>query len=147
MPRSKFATKAYGPTKPAICEKQILPPGVLPKGPGEHNTAFFLFFLGGTGGYLFPAAGTAVLTRTANPDRYEGHANVGNFALAITLVAFAPIYWPKFDVTLTLNGVFQWATTIYGGVPKSIDPYDTGIVELGGPGPLGTQMIRAVATD
>lgn len=147
MPRSKFATKAYGPTKPKICEDQQLPPGILPPGPGATNTAHFLLVVSSTGGNVAPIAGTAILTRTANPTEYTGTASLGDYTVTLSLIAIGPRFAPFVTYTIRRLGGFITSGSTSADAPRSVDPYDTGILLLGDAGPNGQQMIRIVARE
>lgn len=147
MPRSKFATKAYGPTKPKICEDQQLPPGTLPPGPGASNSAHFLLVVSSTGGLVAPVAGAAILTRTANPTEYAGNVALGDYNVQLTLIAVGPAFAPFVSYIITRLGGFITAGSTSADAPRSTDPYDTGILLLGDAGPLGQQMIRIVARE
>lgn len=147
MPRSKFATKAYGPTKPKICQDQQLPPGLLPPGPGKNNSAHFLLVVTDTGGIVQPVAGTANLSRSAFPDQYNGFVQLGEYGVALGLNASPAAFLPFVFWTITKGSTFITSGSVYGPAPRSIDPYDTGIIEIGPRTTWGQQMIRIVARD
>ena len=147
MPRSKFATKAYGPTKPKICQDQQLPPGTLLPGPGAHNTAHFLLVVSGTNSFSEPVTGTATLTRTGDPNQYSGIAFLGDYAVRITLDAVAPGYAPAVTYSVAYQGGFVSTGQCGASAPRSIDPYDSGILLIGNRTQWGQQMIRIVARD
>jgi hypothetical protein len=145
MPRSKFATKAYGPTKPAICENQQLPPGTLFPGPGASNAAHFLLDVSSTNGANQPVAGTAVISRTGTPDRYSGSVSVGQYQVTIVLTATATAFAPIVDFYVYWGTDLVRSGQVSALAPRSIDPYDTGILPIDPPTHWGQQMIRIVA--
>jgi hypothetical protein len=147
MPRSKFATKAYGPTKPKICENQQLPPGLLPSGPGTHNTIHFLLGVVDTGAVAQLISGSAVLSRSTDPTVYHGIANAGDYSIAFTLTALPAIFAPIVQWSITRKGIFVWSGLVSRNEPRSVNPYDTGIMKYGTVGPWGQQMVRVVARD
>lgn len=147
MPRSKFATKAYGPTKPKICQDQILPPGVLAPGPSTHLTAHFLLVVSDTGGLADPVSGICNLTRSANPDQYTGTATLGEYRVELRLTAVGPAFAPLVDYWITKGGTFVTVGQTSAQEPRTIDPYDTGILLVGQRTQYGQQMIRIVARD
>ncbi len=147
MPRSKFATKMYGPTKPKICEDQQLPPGILDPGPGAHNTVHFLLVLDSTGPGQSPVAGSTTLTHVTGTDRYEGTATIGLYTVAITLTAAAAAFAPAFEWTVRRGPSFITLGSVSASAPRSVDPYDTGVLPIGQRTAYGQEMIRAVARD
>lgn len=147
MPRSKFATKAYGPTKPKICEKQQLPEGTLPPGPGLHNTAHFLLNVSGTGPDDRLVTGSVILTRSDPPNTYRGRVSCAQFSIALVLTVVGPILWPEVHFEIFRGTTFINSGVIFKLEPYSIDPYDTGVMPYGPRGPFGQQMIRVVARD
>jgi len=147
MPRSKFATKAYGPTKPKICENQQLPPGTLAPGPGAHNAAHFLLVVADTYGLSQPVTGTATLTRTGDPTQYTGTAFIGDYSVTITLDAVGPNFAPAVEYSVNRQGTFVTRGLCGAPAPRTIDPYDSGILLIGCRTVHGQQMIRIVARD
>lgn len=145
MPRSKFATKAYGPTKPKICEDQQLPPGVLLPGPSATNTAHFLLVISDSSTPTHMVTGTAILTRQLIATEYAGTAFLGDYRVWLQLAAVGPGFAPMVQYTVHRGAVFITRGNAAASMPRSIDPYDTGILIFGPQTAYGQQMIRVVA--
>lgn len=145
MPRSKFATKAYGPTKPKICENSILPPGTLGEGPGLTLSAHFRLNVQLSPVAVRPLTGAAILTRQPDGIRWFGTTYCGGYLVSVTLLAAGPIWPPRFEWSFFKDGITQWGSVMENQFPRTADPYDTGELRKQATPTAGWEMIRAVA--
>jgi len=143
--RSKFTTKEFGPTKPAICEEQDLPPGVLGPGPGDTNTLSFLILVESsipTGELI---AGSCMMIGNGLTGTSNGRARWGAYEVIWQFTAPAPDYITDVSFQLLKNGAYANADSRVDVTPRSIDPYDTGTIYFGDPALTRRQMCRIVA--
>lgn len=146
MPRSKFATKNYGPTKPAICEKQILPPGILRPGPGACNTTYFMLTIGRSGQPPRFVSGQIETNATSAPNHYSGRAQFDEYNIEIEMLWNPEI--PRVVWTWTVR---EQTTIVQMGAHsttgfRSLDPFDTGLSIVSGPNVKPIEALRTIAT-
>lgn len=143
--RSRFTSKEFGPTKPAICEKQDLPPGVLGPGPGDTNTLSFLVLIESsipTGDLI---AGSCMMIGNGLTGTSKGRARWGQYEIIWEFTAPAPDFITDVSFQLLKDGSYANAGARADITPRSINPYDTGTITFGDPTPAGQQMCRIVA--
>lgn len=145
VPSSKFTTKAYGPTKPAICEKQQLPPGVLPAGPGQLNMTHFLLKVQTSGSAAEPVSGSAPTHATGNPELFQGFTTIGPYKVTIDFHFNRLTQKCSWEWVITKGGTFITRGNVTDATPRTMDPFDTGIVVISQSGDGRREVIRTVA--
>jgi hypothetical protein len=143
--RSKFTSKEFGPTKPAICEEQDLPPGVLGPGPGDTNTLSFLVLVESSIPTGEMIAGSCMMIGNGLTSTSNGRARFGAYEIIWEFTAPAPDFITDVSFQLLKNGLYANAGSRVDITPRSTDPYDTGTITFGDPTPAGQQMCRIVA--
>lgn len=145
MPRSKFATKTYGPTKPKICENSLVTPGTLAPGPGLTLSAHFRLNVQLDPVTSRPLVGAAILTRQPDPTKWFGTTYCGGYLVSVSLVCLAPAFAPRFEWHFYKDGDTIWGSVLEATAPRSIDPWDSGELRKPATTYHGWEMIRAVA--